>query len=542
MIVRGPERVLVQGITGRQGSFWSERMLAYGTRIVGGVNPKRAGETCCGVPVHDTAVAAMAATPYEVSVLFIPPLGVKAAALDALAAGCRKLVVLTEHVPLQDTAWLLAAAREAGAAVIGPNTAGLVTPDECFVGFMPAFNRRVFAAGAVGVISRSGSLGTLACLEIVRAGLGISAFIGIGGDPLLGTTTRDALVQLDRDPRTRAVALIGEIGGVMEEDAADYAAAMTKPSPPSSPAAPLRPASGWATPARSSPAAAAATRPSAGRSQRPASRCWRRRPRSAMLCGNGSEEADDAARRSAAHAGRDHHQGLAGAGRCAAAARGRPPGLEPPAPGPAAAGRRAQGVRARPQQPLDAGLPRALRCAPLPARQDHDGAAAVRSPARRRRLGDHGRDRAAAAGLPPLRRVARADGEPAGRPRGDPHGDRRARGRPGLRVPLRRRFAGRRAGAPHRARSLSARPAARGAARRRCDGRPHRLPQRRGRARGGPRDRLGAGARAGRDRGLRGRDGRRPRRGRAQGRGVPRASWSRSRAPAPPSACSRRAR
>ena len=229
MIVRGDERVLVQGITGRQGSFWSERMLAYGTRIVGGVNPKRAGETCCGVPVHASAEAAMAATPFEVSVLFIPPLGVKAAALDALAAGCRKLVVLTEHVPLQDTAYLLAAAREADAAVIGPNTAGLVTPGECFTGFMPAFNPRVFAPGAVGVISRSGSLGTLACLEIVRAGLGISAFIGIGGDPLLGTTTRDALMVLDRDPRTAGVALIGEIGGVMEEAAAEYAAAMAKP-------------------------------------------------------------------------------------------------------------------------------------------------------------------------------------------------------------------------------------------------------------------------------------------------------------------------
>jgi succinyl-CoA synthetase alpha subunit len=229
MIVRGQERVLIQGITGRQGSFWSERMLAYGTRIVGGVNPKRAGETCCGVPVHATAQAAMAATPFDVTVLFIPPLAVKAAALDALAAGCRKLVVLTEHVPLQDTAYLLAAAREAGAAVIGPNTAGLVTPGECFTGFMPAFNPRVFAPGAVGVISRSGSLGTLACLEIVRAGLGISAFIGIGGDPLLGTTTRDALMELDRDPRTAGVALIGEIGGVMEEEAAEYAAGMTKP-------------------------------------------------------------------------------------------------------------------------------------------------------------------------------------------------------------------------------------------------------------------------------------------------------------------------
>ena len=229
MILRGDQRVLVQGITGRQGSFWTERMIAYGTRVVGGVNPKRAGESCCGVPVHESANAAMAATPFEVTVLFIPPLGVKAAALDALAAGCRKLVVLSEHVPLQDTVWVLAAAREAGAAVIGPNTAGLVTPGECFAGFMPAFNARVFAPGSVGVISRSGSLGTLACLEIVRAGLGISAFIGIGGDPILGTTTRDALTLLDRDPRTAAVALIGEIGGTMEEEAAEYAASMQKP-------------------------------------------------------------------------------------------------------------------------------------------------------------------------------------------------------------------------------------------------------------------------------------------------------------------------
>ncbi len=229
MIVRGHERVLVQGITGRQGSFWTERMIAYGTSVIGGVNPKRAGELCCGVPVYESACAAMAASPFEVSVLFIPPLGVKAAALDAVKAGCRKLVVLTEHVPLQDTAYLLAAARETGCAVIGPNTAGLVTPGECFVGFMPAFDDRIFKPGTVGVISRSGSLGTLACLEVLRAGLGISAFIGIGGDPILGTTTRDALILLDRDPRTAGVVLIGEIGGAMEEAAADYAALMTKP-------------------------------------------------------------------------------------------------------------------------------------------------------------------------------------------------------------------------------------------------------------------------------------------------------------------------
>ena len=229
MIVRGHERILVQGITGRQGSFWTERMLAYGTRVVGGVNPKRAGETYCGVPVFASARAAAAELSFDVSVLFIPPLACKAAALDAIEAGCKKLVVLTEHIPLQDTAHLLAAAREAGCRVVGPNTAGVVTPGECFVGFMPAFNRRVFQPGAIGVISRSGSLGTLVCLELVRAGLDISAFVGIGGDPILGTSMHDALVELDRDPRTEGVALVGEIGGTMEEEAAGCARTMQKP-------------------------------------------------------------------------------------------------------------------------------------------------------------------------------------------------------------------------------------------------------------------------------------------------------------------------
>ena len=229
MIVRGHERVLVQGITGRQGSFWTERMIAYGTRVIGGVNPKRAGETSCGVPVYDSATAAMKEQPFDVSVLFVPPLRAKAAVLDALDAGCRRIVLLTEHIPIHDTCHLLAAAREAGAQVIGPNTAGVVTPGECFVGFMPAFNARIFAPGAVGVISRSGSLGTLACLNVVRAGLGISAFIGIGGDPILGTTTKEALAVLDRDERTAGVVVIGEIGGAMEEEAAEYAAGMSKP-------------------------------------------------------------------------------------------------------------------------------------------------------------------------------------------------------------------------------------------------------------------------------------------------------------------------
>jgi succinyl-CoA synthetase alpha subunit len=229
MILRGSETVLVMGITGKQGTFWSERMRDYGTRIVGGVNPRRAGEQHLGLPVWATARDAARAAHIDAAVMFIPPFGVKEAALDAIEAGIGKIVCLTEHVPVHDTMYVLAAARERGARMIGPNTAGIVTVGECFAGFMPAFNPRVFQPGDVGVISRSGSLGTLLCLNLVQAGLGVRAFIGIGGDPIIGTTTKDALIALDRDPQTRTIALVGEIGGSMEEEAAEYARTMTKP-------------------------------------------------------------------------------------------------------------------------------------------------------------------------------------------------------------------------------------------------------------------------------------------------------------------------
>ena len=234
MIVRKNERVLIQGITGKQGTFWAEQMRDYGTMVIGGVNPKKAGSTHLDLPVWGSAVEAAddlsaLQDSIDVSVLFIPPMGMKGAAIDAIEAGIKKLVILTEHVPVQDVMYVLAAAEDAEAQVLGPNTAGAVTPGECFAGFMPAFNERVFRPGAVGVISRSGSLGTLACLNLVQAGFGISAFIGIGGDPIIGTTTGDALRILDQDERTQAIALVGEIGGTMEEDAAEYAAGMKKP-------------------------------------------------------------------------------------------------------------------------------------------------------------------------------------------------------------------------------------------------------------------------------------------------------------------------
>lgn len=231
MIVHGNETVLVQGITGTQATFWSERMKEYGTRVIGGVNPKKAGTQHLELPVWGSAMDAEKDqdAAIDCSCVIVPPPGVKSSVLDALEAGIRKLVILTEHVPVHDVMYFLSAAREAGASIIGPNTAGIVTPGECFVGFMPAFNERVFKPGNIGVISRSGSLGTLVCLNMVQAGFGISAFVGIGGDPVIGTTTRDALQCLDEDDKTQGVALIGEIGGGMEEEAAEYAAGMKKP-------------------------------------------------------------------------------------------------------------------------------------------------------------------------------------------------------------------------------------------------------------------------------------------------------------------------
>ncbi len=229
IIVRRQHRVLIQGITGKQGTFWTELMQKYGTNVVAGVNPKKAGTVHCGVPVYASATEAMKESAFDASVLFIPPLGVKDAALDAIHAGAKNICILTEHIPVQDVMHIMAAANEAGTHITGPNTAGSVTIGECFQGFMPAFNERIFKKGSVGVISRSGSLGTLMCQNIVTAGFGQSAFIGIGGDPIIGTTTLDALEALDGFEGTDAVVVVGEIGGTMEEEAAEYAATMSKP-------------------------------------------------------------------------------------------------------------------------------------------------------------------------------------------------------------------------------------------------------------------------------------------------------------------------
>lgn len=230
MILRKQHRVLVQGITGRQGRFWTEHMQAYGTRVIGGVNPKRAGETCCDVPVFGSAREAVSEVgQIDASVMFIPPAGARTAAIDAIEAGISLLMILTEHIPAHDVMYIHAAARRNGTQIFGPNTAGVVTPGEAFAGIMPAFNERVFRPGDVGVISRSGSLGTLVCLNLTDAGLGQSAFLGVGGDPMVGTSSGQAIQMLANDDRTQAIVLVGEIGGSMEEDAAQTITEIDKP-------------------------------------------------------------------------------------------------------------------------------------------------------------------------------------------------------------------------------------------------------------------------------------------------------------------------
>jgi len=229
MIVNSADNVVVHGLTGKQGTFWAGLMREYGTNIVGGVNPKKAGTIHEGMPVFASAVEAAADVGVDVSVLFVPPAGAKAAVIDAVDAGARLVVVLTEFIPVHDTMELVHHARRNGSQVMGPNTAGVVTPGEAFVGFMPAFDDRIFREGSVGVVSRSGSLGTLACLELTRNGLGQSAFLGVGGDPVSGTSTADAVAALATHPSTEAIVVIGEIGGSKEEEAAKVIETIDQP-------------------------------------------------------------------------------------------------------------------------------------------------------------------------------------------------------------------------------------------------------------------------------------------------------------------------
>jgi succinyl-CoA synthetase alpha subunit len=228
-LLKSGAQVLVQGITGREASFWTEKMKEYGTAVVAGVTPGKGGQTVQDVPVYESVQDATRRHRIDASVLFVPPMAVKSAALEAMRAGVKAMVVLAEHVSIQDVIEVVTEARDLGVQIVGPNCPGIVVPGSHFLGIMPAWAKNIFRAGSLGVVSRSGSLGTLICLNLVRAGLGESVFFGIGGDPILGTTFVDTLEWFEADPGTRAVVLVGEIGGRMEEEAAGFIAKMTKP-------------------------------------------------------------------------------------------------------------------------------------------------------------------------------------------------------------------------------------------------------------------------------------------------------------------------
>ncbi len=212
-------RVLVQGFTGREGTFHAQRMIEYGPRGVGGVTPGTGGTTHLGLPVFDTASEARAATGADASVVFVPPLKAARAVVDAAEAGIRLVVCISEGIPVLDAVGCKARLEGLGIRLIGPNTPGLIVPGQTKIGIMPGAIHR---PGRVGVISRSGTLTYEAVHQLTRAGLGQSTAVGIGGDPVVGLGFTDLLALFRDAPGTEAVLLIGEIGGSTEEDAADY--------------------------------------------------------------------------------------------------------------------------------------------------------------------------------------------------------------------------------------------------------------------------------------------------------------------------------
>jgi succinyl-CoA synthetase alpha subunit len=219
-------RVIVQGITGGEGSFHTTRMIESGTQVVGGVTPGKGGQSASGVPVFDTVVQAVAATGANVSCIFVPPAGAADAIMEAAEAGIKLTICITELIPVLDMARAMTYLKQYPTTLIGPNCPGLATPGAGKVGIMPY---HIFKEGRVGFVSRSGTLTYEVVSLLTQAGIGQSSCIGIGCDPLIGTTFIDTLKLFEADPDTDAVVMCGEIGGSDEEDAAAYAATMKKP-------------------------------------------------------------------------------------------------------------------------------------------------------------------------------------------------------------------------------------------------------------------------------------------------------------------------
>jgi succinyl-CoA synthetase alpha subunit len=222
VLVNKNSRVIVQGFTGKEGTFHAQQMLEYGTNVVGGVTPGKGGQTHLDRPVFNTVEDAVKQAGADTTIIFVPPAFAADAIIEAAQAGIKVIVAITEGIPVQDMVRTKAYIADKDCRLIGPNCPGIITPDEAKIGIMPGF---VFKRGTIGLVSKSGTLTYEAADQIAKAGLGISTAIGIGGDPIIGTTTREAVELFMNDPETEAIVMIGEIGGGLEAEAARWISA-----------------------------------------------------------------------------------------------------------------------------------------------------------------------------------------------------------------------------------------------------------------------------------------------------------------------------
>ena len=219
VLVNKNSKIIVQGFTGNEGTFHATQMLEYGTQVVGGVTPGKGGSLHLDKPVFNTVKDAVTSTGADVSIIFVPPPFAADAIMEAAEAGIKVIVCITEGIPTKDMIAVKEYLKGSGARLIGPNCPGIITAEEAKVGIMPGF---VFKKGKIGIVSKSGTLTYEAADQVVKQGMGITTAIGIGGDPIIGTTTKEAVELLMNDPETEGIIMIGEIGGSMEADAAHW--------------------------------------------------------------------------------------------------------------------------------------------------------------------------------------------------------------------------------------------------------------------------------------------------------------------------------
>lgn len=219
VLINKNSKIIVQGFTGTEGTFHAQQMIEYGTNVVGGVTPGKGGQSHLERPVFNTVMDAVATTGADVSIIFVPPAFAGDAIMEAADAGIKVIVCITEGIPTKDMMMAKEYISTKKCRLIGPNCPGVMTADECKVGIMPGF---IFKKGTIGIVSKSGTLTYEAVDQLTRAGLGQTTAIGIGGDPIIGTTTKEAVELLMNDPETEGIVMIGEIGGSMEADAARW--------------------------------------------------------------------------------------------------------------------------------------------------------------------------------------------------------------------------------------------------------------------------------------------------------------------------------